>query len=332
MSHECYEKREWPRGSPHNNMNIWNFPLLPESASTFAAHIDLILEFLLAITVFFSVAIGLAIIYFAVKYRHTREIDRVHSGKSMLWIEITWTVVPLIIVLFVFVWSSGVFYWTRKAPENALPMFVVAKQWMFKTQNLEGVREINSLHVPLNQPIRLSLISEDVIHGFSIPAFRVKQDILPGRYNMTWFQATKVGTYHLFCTAYCGDQHSRMVGTVTVMEPKDYEEWLAGGKSSAVTASEAGEQLFNKYGCITCHKANPGEGRCPTLHGLYGNSVKLVGGRTVIADEAYIRESILNPQAKIVAGYEPVMPSYQGQINEEGLLELLAYIKTLKVK
>jgi len=209
-----------------------------------------------------------------------------------------------------------------------MQVFVVGKQWMWKVQHMEGVREINALHVPLGRAVKLTMTSEDVIHSFYVPAFRIKQDVLPGRYTTAWFKATKIGKYHLFCAEYCGTLHSGMIGTVTVMEPSDYEAWLSGGKGSGQSLASAGEQLFQQLGCVTCHR-NDGQGRGPSLVQLPGKTVKLEDGRTVVADEAYLRESILNSQAKIVAGYKPIMPTFKGLVSEEGLMQLIAYIKTL---
>jgi cytochrome c oxidase subunit 2 len=207
---------------------------------------------------------------------------------------------------------------------------VVGKQWMWKVQHMEGQREINELHIPLGRAVKLTMTSEDVIHSFFVPAFRTKQDAVPGRYSTTWFQPTKAGKYHLFCAEYCGNRHSGMIGWIYVMEPQDYQNWLTGGTSSGSLA-ENGEKLFNDLACGNCHKAD-GTGRCPSLVGLYGKNVQLAGGNTVKADEAYIRESILHPTAKVVAGYEPLMPTFQGQVTEEGVLQLVEYVKSLGTK
>jgi cytochrome c oxidase subunit 2 len=208
-----------------------------------------------------------------------------------------------------------------------MQLWVVGKQWMWKIQHPEGRREINELHVPLNQPVRLTMTSEDVIHSFYIPAFRVKMDVIPGRYTSLWFQATQPGEYHLFCAEYCGTKHSGMIGKVTVMEAADYERWLSG-KPSNETMEQAGERLFVQNNCNTCHHSRA-DARGPLLDNVFGKPVQLETGGTVLADEAYVRESILNPAAKVVKGYRPVMPTYQGQISEESVMQLLAYIKSL---
>jgi len=307
---------------------MWKFPLWPESASTFSFQVDSLMAFMLALTLFFSVGIAAVLVYFAWRYRHDSDANRVTSDKWHLWVEITWTVIPLALMMVIFFWSSGIFYHIKTAPSNAVDVYVTGKQWMWKTQHPQGVREINSLHVPAGVPIKLNMISEDVIHSFYIPAFRVKQDVLPGRYTTMWFEANKPGTYHLFCAEYCGTTHSGMVGKVVVMEPGDYQTWLAGG-TTGESMQSAGEKQFNKFGCITCHQPT-GAGRGPTLVGVYDKKVKLSSGKTVAADATYLRESILNPGAKLVAGYENIMPQYQTQLSEQNVMELIAYIKSLK--
>jgi cytochrome c oxidase subunit 2 len=214
----------------------------------------------------------------------------------------------------------------RMPPAEPLEIFVVGKQWMWKIQHQEGPREINELHIPVGQPVKLTMTSEDVIHSFSVPAFRVKQDVLPGRYTTMWFEATKTGTYHLFCTEYCGTEHAGMGGSIVVMEPSDYQAWLGGGGGESLT--EAGERLFGQLGCATCHADEAGA-RGPALRGVYGSDVTLSTGGTVAADESYLRESILQPASKVVAGYDAIMPTYLGQVSEEGVLQLVAYIRAL---
>ena len=232
------------------------------------------------------------------------------------------------LALGVFVWATVLYFHLITPPPNAMEMYVVGKQWMWKLQHPEGKKEINELHVPLGESVRLTMTSEDVLHSFYIPAFRVKKDVVPGRYTNLWFKATQVGSYHLFCAEFCGTEHSRMIGTVHVLEPQDYEAWLTGGSANE-PMEVAGERLFEQYACHTCHKMD-GTGRGPSLSGLFGKTVALEGGGTAVVDEAYIRESILNPSAKIMAGYKPIMPTFKGQISEEGIIQLIAYIKSLK--
>jgi cytochrome c oxidase subunit II len=311
---------------------MFNFPLFPESASTLAPQMDALLAFLLAITAFFSLLIAGLIIFLAVKYRHTAEnVDRSNPVNSHLGLELGWTIIPLIITMGIFFWGATLFYRIQTAPADALEMFVIGKQWMWKTQHPEGQREINALHVPVNTPIQLTMISEDVIHNFGLPAFRLKQDVLPGRYTREWFQATKVGAYHIFCDQYCGTLHSQMVGQVVVMEQKDYQRWLSGdlgAPTGGVSMVEAGADNFKRLGCASCHTMTA-SGRGPSLIGIYNRKVSLTNGQTVVADDNYLRESILKPSAKIVRGYQPLMPAFQAQVSEQNVLELIAYLKSL---
>jgi cytochrome c oxidase subunit 2 len=245
-------------------------------------------------------------------------------------LEVTWTVIPIIIVTVLFVWSTRIFFAMSDAPADTMNIYVVGKQWMWKFQHLDGQREINELHVPVGRNVKLIMTSEDVIHDVFVPAFRMKADVLPGRYTTEWFHATKPGRYHLFCAEYCGTRHSGMIGEVIVMEPQEYEAWLSGGSPQGSLA-EAGAKLFNDLACVTCHRPDSGA-RGPMLDGLYGRTVQLQGGGTARADEAYIRESILDPTAKITAGYQPIMPTFQGLVSEEGMLQLIEYIKSLKAQ
>lgn len=302
------------------------FPLFPDQASTMAPQVDALYLFLVLITAFFSLLIGALILFFAIKYkkRAGREAEQIH-GSTLL--EIIWTVIPLGISMVIFVWGATLYFHERRPPINALDVYGVGKQWMWKFEHPGGQREINALHVPMGRPVKVTLISQDVIHSFFVPAFRVKQDVLPNRYVNTWFEATKPGTYHLFCSQYCGTKHSAMIGEVVVMKPEDYETWLASGKAEGSLASN-GEKLFQQLGCITCHRADSGA-RGPNLQGLYGRPVRLTDGREVMADDDYIRESVLQPNAKIVSGFQPIMPTFQGVVSEDDILQLIAYLKTL---
>ena len=304
-------------------------PLFPEQASTISVEVDRLLYFLVAVSVFFTLLIFAAIFYFAIRYRRRSETElprHVHSGLTL---EVVWTVIPFGITMVMFAWGASIFFTESRPPDDAMQIYVVGKQWMWKLQHMEGNREINELHIPINRSVKLTMTSEDVIHSFFVPAFRTKQDVVPGRYTTTWFKATKPGKYHLFCAEYCGTNHSAMIGWVYAMEPEDYQQWLSGAPKG--TLSEAGAQLFNDLACVNCHHAD-GSGRCPSLVGVYGSTVKLAGGGTVKADEAYIRESILNPAAKVVDGYQPLMPTFQGQVTEEGVVDLIEYIKSLAPK
>ena len=303
------------------------FPLAPEQASTLAKQLDPLFLFLVGVAVFFASLICILILWFAFKYRRrpgNLEGAVVHGGLSL---EILWTVIPFGLTMIMFFWGAKLYFITFHPPPNALELSVVGKQWMWKIQHPEGQREINELHIPVGRPIKLVLTSQDVIHDFFVPAFRVKTDVIPGRYTSIWFEATKPGEYHLFCSQYCGTQHAGMIGRVIVMSQTDYQTWLGGGNAT-ITMADAGAQLFTTFGCISCHKEND-TGRGPSLAGLYGRNVKLRNGATVVADDDYIRESIMNPQAKIVAGYQPLMPTFKGLISEDGIVQLIAYIKSI---
>ena len=306
---------------------MWDFPLFPEQASTFAKDVDGLYFALCAVTAFFTLIIYFLIAFFSVKYRRGTQVDRSNPPASNHKLEAVWIIIPLAISLVLFVWSADVFFKMMKMPDDAMEVLAVGKQWMWKFQSPTGHREINELHVPVGRKIKVTMISQDVLHDLYFPAFRVKSDVLPGRYTSLWFEATKVGTYHIFCAEYCGDQHSGMVGRVVVMDPVDYQSWLSGGNASE-TPSAAGERLFTQTGCNTCHQAG-GTGRAPALEGIFGTEVALDNGGTARVDEDFLRESITNPRARIHAGYDPIMPTYAGQISEEGIMHLIAYIKSL---
>lgn len=306
-----------------------NFPFFPPEASTQAVQVDLLYFFLVAVSAFFAVLIAVLIIVFAVKFHRKSEDEVGVPIHGSLILELAWTIIPLGLTMVIFVWGAVVFFHGVRPPKDSIDVYVVGKQWMWKIEHMNGAREINELHVPIGQPVKLIMGSEDVIHSFSIPAFRVKEDVIPGRYNTLWFTATKPGRYHLFCTQYCGTRHSFMVGWVVAMEPADYQAWLAGGESGT-TMVNAGAKLFQDLSCGTCH-TDTSQSRGPALNGVYGSRVQLTNGQSVIADDAYIRESILQPQAKIVAGYAPIMPTFQGLISEDQLLQLITYVKSLGV-
>jgi len=303
-----------------------NFPLWPAAASSHALPVDLLYIFLVVLSLGTTLGIFAVIAFFSMKYRrrHGREATPIEGS---LILEIGWSVIPLGIFIVIFVWGAILFFQMRTPPQDASEIYVVAKQWMWKLQHMEGVREINELHVPVGRDIKLIMTSQDVIHSFYVPAFRVKQDVLPGRYTTMWFRPTKPGTYHLFCAQYCGTQHSGMIGSVIVMNPSDYQSWLSGGAPAGFLA-QSGQTLFQQLGCGTCHRFDV-QGRGPNLTNLFGKTVSLEDGRTVVADENYVRESILIPTAKVVSGFKPIMPPFQGQVSEEQLLALVAYIKSL---
>ena len=306
---------------------MWsNLPLFPARASTIAGQVDALYLFLIAVTVLFSVLIAVLILAFSIRYRRARHAVATQVEGSVA-LELTWTIIPLGIAMVMFVWGSAIYFAESRAPRGAMEIYAVGKQWMWKFQHLEGQREINELHVPVGRDVKMIMTSQDVIHSFYVPAFRIKADVLPNRYTSTWFHATTVGSYHLFCAEYCGTQHSGMIGQVVVMDQAAYEAWLAGGGAEG-SLSANGQKLFQELGCSTCHRSET-QGRGPNLVGVFGKTVILQDGRTLVADETYVRESILNPGAKVVAGFKPIMPTFEGQISEEGLVSLLAYIKSL---
>ena len=305
------------------------FPFMPERASSLAGEVDALFLFILGVTGLFAVGVWVALLYFAIRYRRRSADDRPAEIHGSLALELTWTLVPLGIVVVMFVWGAKVFFHMNRPPDDAMTVSVVGKRWMWKLQHPTGQREINELHVPVGRAVKLVITSEDAIHSFFVPAFRIKKDAVPGRYNVAWFRATKTGTYHLFCAEYCGTEHSKMIGRVVVMEPEAYQTWLAGGPPPE-SPVVAGEKLFTELNCITCHRPDSA-GRGPVLVGIFGRPVGLAAGDTVVADEAYVRDSILNPAARVVAGYQPVMPTYQGQVSEEQLIALIAYIQSLQV-
>jgi cytochrome c oxidase subunit II len=313
-----------------------SFQLFPEAASSIAGHVDALYAYLVLVSAFFSLLIAFCVIFFAIKYRRRNDdvpkpVDE-HSIGGMI-LEIVWSVIPLGLSLVMFAWGASIFFTESRPPADSMEVFVTGKQWMWKIQHNEGAREINELHIPVDRNIRLTLTSEDVIHDFYVPAFRTKTDVLPGRYTTEWFRPTKIGSYHIFCAEYCGTKHSGMIGTVYVMSQADYNTWLGAGSGEGSMA-EQGQALFNQLGCGTCHASeiNKQTGRCPNLNGLFGTTVELKDGSKVRADEAYIRESVLFPQAKIVAGFDDIMPTFKGLITEDGMLKVVEYIRSLGPK
>jgi cytochrome c oxidase subunit 2 len=303
------------------------FPLFPDQASVMAERVDMLFFFLLAMTGLVTVAVAALVLFFAFRYRR-------RPGQPVLppqtqgstGLELTWTIVPGLLFLIPFVWGAHLYVEAYQAPANALTVTAVGKQWMWKFQHPGGQREIDSLHVPVGRPVKLLLTSEDVIHSLFVPAFRMKQDVLPGRYTTVWFQARTAGTFHLFCSEFCGTSHSHMQGTVTAMSPEAYERWLALEASESLASR--GGKLFQQLGCTTCHRADSLQ-RAPQLAGLYHRPVQLVDGRIVIADEDYLRESIVDPTAKVVLGWQTIMPTFKGRVSEEEIMQLVAYIQSL---
>lgn len=311
---------------------MWNFPIMPEQASDFAPEYDKLFWMTSALTIFFTLLVGVAIIVIAIRYRKGSKVNRKNPVNSHMALEITWSVIPLLMGLGIFFWAAKLFVDSRQPPKDAMDIFVIGKQWMWHIQHPNGVRENNTLHVPVGKAVRLTMISQDVIHSFFIPQFRIKQDVLPGRYTMQWFRATKIGKYNLFCTEYCGTQHSEMGGYVHVMSQADYQAWLASGGEDPgprkPTMEESGKKLWDRLACGNCHGEQDNE-RGPSLFGIIGTERKIKDAAPVRVDASYLRESIVDPYRKLTEGYEKTMPSYKGQITEEEILQLIAHMRTL---
>lgn len=307
---------------------ITGFRLWPNSASSISGEVNLFFIILLTICTVVSVGIAVVLVYSAIRYhrRHEKEIgDQTRNYYSA---EVAWTVVPFLFFLGFFAWGAKLYLDIERPPNNAIPMYVIGKQWMWKFEHPEGQREIDELHIPVGTPVKLTMTSEDVIHSFFVPAFRTKQDVLPGRYTVTWFEATHPGKYHLFCAQYCGTKHSGMIGWIYAMEPREYQLWLTQGAPEGSLAS-TGEKYFHQFGCANCHQFSS-QGRCPDLRNLYGRPVQLNNGQTVIVDDTYIRTKLVNPNLQVPYGFAAsIMPSFNGVVNEEEVLALIAYIKAL---
>jgi len=302
-------------------------PIWPIEASRYAGRVDFLFGSLLLISVLTMGLVVFLLALFATKYRHSSKAIRDGSTIKTWRFEVAWTAVTLLVFVGLAVWGADLYLRLYNPPSDALQIFVVGKQWMWKAQHPGGQAEINELHVPAGQDIRLVLASQDVIHSFYVPALRIKQDVVPGRYETMWFRADRPGRYHLFCAEYCGTDHAHMGGWVTVMNPREYADWLRqqGGQQ---TLAMQGQTLFRRYGCSGCH--NPGGTvRAPQLEGVFGSPVPLSDGSVVIADDRYVRDSILNPKGQVAAGYAPVMPTFAGQVSEDDLAKLVAYIESI---
>jgi len=288
--------------------------------------VDILFYAITALCTVMTVGVFFTMIFLAVKYRRIEGEERASVPLENMMLEITWTVIPFLILNALFVWSTWIYADYLNEPEHGVEIDVVGKQWMWKLQHSNGKREVNDLHVPIDTPVKLTITSQDVLHDYYVPAFRVKQDAVPGRFTQLWFEPTKLGEYHIFCAEYCGTEHSYMKGTVTVMSQQDYALWLEGGpKKSPV---DAGEFLFTQMGCITCHSGRD-DARGPSVDGIFGEEVTLLGGETLVRDEDYLRESIAESNKRIVQGYTPLMPSFSNQLTDEDVMNLVAYIKSL---
>ena len=301
--------------------------LFPAEASGIAPYVDALYFFLVLMTIVGTALVATLLLVFSIRYRREKNpVATQIEGSTLL--EATWTIIPLAIFLLTFVWGALLYFRIYDPPANAMNIYIVGKQWMWKAEHPGGQHEIDSLHVPLGKPIQLTMISQDVFHSFSIPDFRIKREVIPGRYSTVWFEATQVGTYHIFCTQYCGTQHSGMVGEVTVMTPGDYKKWLEQSNSGQSLAQN-GERLFASMGCNSCHNGTAAA-RGPSLAGVYGSKLTLTDGRQILVDDAYLRNAILNPSEHVTAGFAPIMPTYQGQISEDGLIDLVEFIKNMQ--
>ncbi|HZZ93790.1 MAG TPA: cytochrome c oxidase subunit II [Usitatibacter sp.] len=296
------------------------------AASDVAPKVDALFFTLLAVTGIVAAAIFVLIVFFCIRYRRSAVVDRSGAPANWLPLELGWTLTPLAIFLGLFAWAAYVYGSFYRDVPGAMPIFVVGKQWMWKIEHADGRREIDEMHLPVGQPVKLVIASEDVIHSFYMPAFRLKQDAVPGRYTTLSFTPTQTGTYDLRCSEYCGTDHARMGGTITVLAPQDFAMWLEKGGTEPDMAAR-GFAAFRRLGCSGCHDARSSV-HAPDLNGIYGRIVHLQDGRSVIADEGYIRDSILLPKRDVVVGFEPVMPSFAGQATEGDILEIIAYLKS----
>ena len=301
--------------------------LFPAEASNISPYVDALYFFLLLMTVVGTTLVAIIVFGFSIRYRREKNpVATQIEGSTLL--EATWTIIPLAIFLLVFVWGALLYFRIYDPPANAMNIYVVGKQWMWKAEHPGGQHEINALHVPTGQPVQLTMISQDVFHSFSIPDFRVKREVIPGRYSTVWFEATQTGTFHIFCTQYCGTQHSGMIGEVTVLTPDDYKKWLQES-TSGMSLAQNGERLFASMQCNSCHSGTAAA-RGPNLAGVYGSRLTLADGGQVLVNDAYLRDAILNPSQHVTAGFAPIMPTYQGQISEDGLIDLVEYIKNMQ--
>lgn len=319
----------------HISPVLWQFlvkwlhasALFPAEASTIAPEMDALYFFLILITLVGMTLVLVLLVTFSLRYRRERNpVATQVEGSTLL--EATWTIIPLALFLICFVWGAYLYFRIYNPPANSMNIYIVGKQWMWKAEHPGGQHEINSLHVPTGRPVQLTMISQDVFHSYSIPEFRVKREVIPGRYTTVWFNATDAGTYHLFCTQYCGTLHSGMIGDVVAMTPADYEKW-AQQSTSGMSLAQNGERLFASMGCNACHNGTAAA-RGPSLAGVYGSKLTLASGGEVLVNDAYLRDAILNPSQHVTAGFAPIMPTYQGQISEDGLIDLVEYIKTLQ--
>ena len=309
-----------------------NFPIFPEQASEHAADYDALFWSITALTVFFTLIVVVMVAYMAFKYRKGSNVSRKGQLDSHLGLELTWSGIPLVLALVIFFWATANFMKQRNMPEDGIEIFVVGKQWMWHVEHMNGVRENSELHVPIGVPVKLTMISQDVLHAMYLPEFRAQYHVIPGRYTDLHFTASKIGEFKMLCAMHCGTQHSEMVGKVIVLSQADYAAWLEKGgnrfEQETKTMAASGAVLFKRKGCVNCHTEVDNE-RAPSLHGLVGRTRSFNDGTTHVADEAYIRESIYEPYNRITRGYINTMTAYKGQLTEEQVRHLIEYIKSL---
>lgn len=306
------------------------FPLFPTEASTTAGRVDALYFALTAFSAVILLIVFLPMFFFLLKYRRGRKTNRTPVRLPTMKMEVTWTTILFFIGCGMFVWGAQVYFDIQSTPGDAMEINVIGKQWMWRIQHPDGRVELDQLHVPVGQKVKLTLASEDVIHSFFLPAFRIKQDVVPGRYSSEWFIANRPGVYHIFCAEYCGNSHSLMIGKIIVLPPGEFQQWLTSGAPEK-TLVASGERLFRELGCSGCHMGTSVV-KAPPLEGLYGRLVPLQDGTFIHADEKYIHDSILLPQSQVTAGYAAVMPTFQERVNEAEIFELIAYIKSLGPK
>lgn len=305
--------------------------LLPAQGSAYAGEIDNLFLFLILLSAFFFLLIAGLTGWFVWRYRRSRQKAPTSVVTSSLALELTWTLIPLAIVIGIFFWSFSQYVAASVAPGDAMEIQVTAKKWLWAFEYQNGTRTINEIHIPVGKPVKFVMSSEDVIHSFYVPSMRLKQDVLPNRYTELWFTPTQTGMHTLLCAEYCGRSHSDMLGKIWVDDDATYQKWLEEGDESTRTMplKDLGKLIYESRGCSTCHSIDGSRGQGPSLKGVFGREINLVGAKPVVADANYIRESIMDPQAKIVLGYEPIMPTFRGLLREREMLALIEFIRSL---
>ncbi len=305
---------------------------MPPGGSTIAGDVDALFHFILYVGIILFLIVTIASAFFVVKYRRRGKVSRTYGKAYNLPLEIAWTAIPTVLILIVFVWGFRTYMKMSIVPADALEVKVTGQKWFWTFDYAEGASSTNELVVPVATPVKLLMSSQDVIHSFFVPNFRIKMDVLPNRYSVTWFEATREGEYDLFCTEFCGKGHSEMIGKVRVVSDSAFNAWIEAGATlgEGMTLEEFGSELYVKRACNTCHSLDGTRNVGPTFQGIWGRQEVMKDGTQITVDENYVRESILNPQAKIVTGYEPVMPTYQGLLKPREVDALIAFLKGLE--